>query len=253
MATNFLVARNVSGFVVDNEEEVTYEHSWSIMEFSKKMKMKNKECLYSDVFSYNTKEGPTSWKWKCYPNGIDKCKNSVSLYLMFSDGGEFTATYKMGIVSKSGDKKDVIQVGTPMTFHPGEWFGLNSLISHQLLREKQVDLMPNDTLTVFLEITIKLDKGEESPEEKLSRDFANMLLNSKFYDCTIVTEDREFHCHKVILSGRSSVFDAMFTHDMRERDEKRIYITDFDPDTINDMIKYIYSGKVDELDAKSVR
>ena len=38
---------------------------------------------------------------------------------------------------------------------------------------------------------------------------------------------------------------------MKENKESRITITDLDPDTVLDLINYIYSGKVAELDGKA--
>ena len=40
------------------------------------------------------------------------------------------------------------------------------------------------------------------------------------------------------------MFEAMFTHDMSENRSSRVCIEDLDPDTVYDMISYIYSGRV---------
>jgi len=46
------------------------------------------------------------------------------------------------------------------------------------------------------------------------------------------------------IVNRSTVFEAMFTHDMTENRSSRVCIEDLDPDTVYDMISYIYSGRV---------
>ena len=66
-----------------------------------------------------------------------------------------------------------------------------------------------------------------------------------------ITQGREFKCHQNILAGRSSVFDAMFSHDMEERRSSKVDIQDLDSDTVHDMIIYIYSGKVEKIDDKA--
>ena len=43
---------------------------------------------------------------------------------------------------------------------------------------------------------------------------------------------------------RSTVFEAMFTHDMSENRSSKVNIVDLDPDIVYDMISYIYSGRV---------
>ena len=78
-----------------------------------------------------------------------------------------------------------------------------------------------------------------------------MLRQSKFSDCVVACEGREFRCHKNILASRSTVFDAMFTHDMEENRSSKVDIQDLDGETVHDMIVYIYSGKVEKIDDKA--
>lgn len=47
------------------------------------------------------------------------------------------------------------------------------------------------------------------------------------------------------------MFEAMFTHDMKENKDSKVDIVDFDGDTVHDMIIYIYSGKVSDLEGKA--
>ena len=62
---------------------------------------------------------------------------------------------------------------------------------------------------------------------------------------TIVCEDddREFHCHKVILAGRSPVFETMFSVEMKEKTDNQVIIKDMDADTLHEMLRYIYGRK----------
>ena len=55
--------------------------------------------------------------------------------------------------------------------------------------------------------------------------------------------DRVFECHQFMLSSRSPVFRAMFQSDMTEAATKRVDIQDLQPDTVNDMLLYIYTGE----------
>jgi speckle-type POZ protein len=43
----------------------------------------------------------------------------------------------------------------------------------------------------------------------------------------------------------------MFTHDMEENRKSKVDIVDLDGDTVHDMVRYIYSGKVAELEGKA--
>ena len=153
-------------------------------------------------------------------------------------------------------------------------------MSHSELRHPQLNLLPSDTLTILCEISISGESvvtsgtsksvmdivrcqrfllyflivrpvqarggrvAEPASATRLSSDIGNIFHNGKFTDCTIVCEGREFKCHQNILAGRSSVFDAMFSHDMEEKRRGNVDIQDLDSDTVHDMIIYIYSGKV---------
>ena len=48
----------------------------------------------------------------------------------------------------------------------------------------------------------------------------------------------------ITILFRSPVFNAMFIHNMTEAQEKIIDIEDLDIETVRDMLKYMYAGKV---------
>ena len=54
---------------------------------------------------------------------------------------------------------------------------------------------------------------------------------------------REFECHKAILSARSPVFCAMFEHRMEETRQNRVEISDLDPETVSEVLRFIYTGQ----------
>ena len=84
-------------------------------------------------------------------------------------------------------------------------------------------------------------------------DYNNLLETGTFSDVTIKCEGVELACHKVILGARSPVFNAMFVHNMTESQEKKIDIEDLDIETVKDMLKYMYAGKIENLNTRSPR
>ncbi|KAF7253103.1 hypothetical protein EG68_06838 [Paragonimus skrjabini miyazakii] len=59
---------------------------------------------------------------------------------------------------------------------------------------------------------------------------------------------RQFEAHKAILAARSPVFAAMFEHGMEESRANRVEITDMEPETLAEVLHYIYTGQVFGLD-----
>ena len=97
-------------------------------------------------------------------------------------------------------------------------------------------------------------------------DMERLLESGTLTDVTIKCENRILECHKVgwfsqeiiyhfclqaILSARSTVFRAMFQHEMIEKKSNEILISDIDFCTVKDMVKFIYSGRLKDLADKS--
>ena len=66
----------------------------------------------------------------------------------------------------------------------------------------------------------------------MHNDSLNLVLNVGIYDFYV----------KILF--RSTVFDAMFSNNMLEAQSSIVNIQDLDADIVEDMVKYIYSGRV---------
>ncbi|XP_035031087.1 kelch-like protein 23 [Hippoglossus stenolepis] len=53
-----------------------------------------------------------------------------------------------------------------------------------------------------------------------------------------------FHCHKALLSARSSYFKVMFTADMRERTDSSITLTGLRAEVLGALVNYVYTAQV---------
>uniref|UniRef100_A0AAY4AXA1 Kelch-like family member 23 n=1 Tax=Denticeps clupeoides TaxID=299321 RepID=A0AAY4AXA1_9TELE len=77
----------------------------------------------------------------------------------------------------------------------------------------------------------------------------NMLrafyLGDLFTDVSLkCSSGQVFHCHKVVLSGRSAYFKVMFTLDMRERSTQLISLPGVDADILEALVNYAYTSSV---------
>ena len=83
--------------------------------------------------------------------------------------------------------------------------------------------------------------------DKLTLDLSSLLTNADSSDVVLVAGDgEELPAHKLILSARSPIFAAMFSFDSKEKQDSRVEIPDVSSDTLKSMLKYIYSGQIDE-------
>lgn len=74
-----------------------------------------------------------------------------------------------------------------------------------------------------------------------------MLDQGDLSDVVLNVKGKEFKAHKMILSARSKVFSAMFTHDMKERKEGKVNIEDINASDMHNLLIYIYSGVMPDI------
>ncbi|XP_052223642.1 BTB/POZ domain-containing protein 6-B-like [Dreissena polymorpha] len=79
-----------------------------------------------------------------------------------------------------------------------------------------------------------------------------MLENESLCDVIFAAgnEQKQIKCHKFILASRSPVLYAMFCGTLAESKDV-IYVPDIEPSTLDNLLRYLYSGKV-EINADTV-
>lgn len=80
-----------------------------------------------------------------------------------------------------------------------------------------------------------IDNGFNS---KLIKSFIDIWQTGKFSDISLVADSRKFPAHKFVLCMHSQVF----AEELREKDMREIIIRDFDPEVVEEFIKYLYTG-----------
>ncbi|CAG5102326.1 Similar to spopla: Speckle-type POZ protein-like A (Danio rerio) [Cotesia congregata] len=149
--------------------------------------------------------------------------------------------------SKNGNRK--VQAKYLSGYGPSKFVNINELLVNKN------NFLPNDTLTVCVELIVydeyiavkNSNNLLEGCKRKLSDDFKDFFETKKKCDVAIKVGDKEFCAHKMILIARSSVFEAMFSHDMKENKENEVTIPDIDPEVFKKVLDYIYTDRVDDL------
>ena len=76
-------------------------------------------------------------------------------------------------------------------------------------------------------------------DEKLLQTF-DRVGNEEFSDVVVTCGSKSFCCHKIILAKWSEVFSAMFKHQFEENNNGEIVIKDFDVETVESLINFMY-------------
>ena len=93
-------------------------------------------------------------------------------------------------------------------------------------------------------------------EDQLSLDFGSLLESGIYSDVRLIAKNQpgiEFKAHKAILASRSPVFAAMFTSQFKEKDSDRVEIADVTADVLKQMLQFIYSNHVDNLEKDTLK
>ena len=120
-------------------------------------------------------------------------------------------------------------------------------------------LEQDDFLEIDLQLQLQFNRMEEllhplqeDKEPTIKETIKSIFNKSDLSDLKIICESQEFHCHKLILSLRSSVFKRMIASDLKlseAEDESTLKIDDVSADVMGTFLNFIYT---DELKAKNV-
>jgi len=139
-------------------------------------------------------------------------------------------------------------------------------ISLPKLADMQRDgLLQNDTLCVYGDLCLWSESFKNSssitrsspdivvPSCDLADDLAALWRDPEatHADIKLVAGEKSFMAHKAILAARSPMLRAMFSLDMKEKEASEIDVVDVSPETLAQMIEFMYTGNVDDLDERA--
>lgn len=129
----------------------------------------------------------------------------------------------------------------------GDLIGWSEFVEKNFVLHNENCQLIDDCLNVQLNLKVFLKEiggpKRYNAEAELANDFSLLFENDTHSDVTFTIGDKIIKAHKNILSARSSVFSAMFQHDMIENTTNSVIITDFDFDTMKEILRFIYTGK----------
>ena len=103
----------------------------------------------------------------------------------------------------------------------------------------------NTVLRLQLNITIEIGQDLVTQEQSLkSVGYSRKFNDENSSDFKIKCENKVFHVHQWILSNQSQYFSALLDNDCVETRTKELVIHDFDCDTVESLLRYLYNGTI---------
>jgi len=260
----------------------TFSHMWIVENFSSYLEDPEPIiCLSSAPFSpVSGLSMGTQWRLVCYPKGnYGASSNYMSIFLEYIKGEhDIKAKAEYSLVNRKCELTDMRKDAQFSIYKCGNSRGFINYVKYDTLTLLENETLDDDKLKIYIRITIMDDaiteetKYQEFDEndsvnfttrglEGLVRDFSQLLLNSSIQLSDIQIKVRSieqqstpviFNAHKLILAARSPVFAAMFATHTLETKTNIIEIHDLHPNTIQSMLEYIYTGKVNDIKNSTV-
>jgi len=247
---------------LNSDVPVKHSHALKISRFRQCLDQYETSMFIQDSFSVNVSGVRTHWELRVYPNGYDD-ENAGYLGIFVkhkeSNAHRYLIKSVVQLIDASGSKK--VPVDLPgKILSAKQMHGTKKYIERDFLMQ-DTQLYSNDSITFLLEAEIcqpgtktsvvddrrndenRSDSTRSIISDRMSNDLLQMLTSGNHSDLVLKCDDKVFPCHKSILAARSAVFDAMFQHEMTEHRLSEVIISDMSPDTVKEMLEYIYCGK----------
>ena len=178
-----------------------------------------------------------------------------SLGLCVTSGTSVCATYKFTLVGDLQKMYSLVQDTAQSFSQPKQYSFIRQSIRCSEIRKYicNGELRIKCAIKFFSDQSVFHHDGNfvNIPDCDLKESLATLLRDGDHSDVTLVVAGgREFKAHKNILSARSPVFAKMFKHGMSESISNRVTITDIAPDTMEDLLAYVYTGYAPMFKAK---
>ena len=121
------------------------------------------------------------------------------------------------------------------------------------IKRKQTDKMAAGIVAAESKDAMFHIKVKSSPLKEDTRHRERLLVSidnfrcwEKFSDVVLCIGNQQCHAHRLVLAASSSVFEAMLSADMKEKNQGKIDLTDsgIRLETLQELLHYIYTGNI---------
>ncbi|GBN76572.1 Speckle-type POZ protein [Araneus ventricosus] len=210
----------------------------------------------------------------------DSSEGKVMVEITPSARNQILAKYEISLLDRSGEKIVCGETDCRLDAARKDIQNLPLSLTRQAILNGKSDFLPEDNLTLscecvfstgveyakiertlyekpfvaFSEISNDVQsKGIYNAAQKLSAcpsaldDLKAIYNNQLLTDVELETKAKSFPAHKIWLCARSPVFKTMLTSDMREKNSNSIPIGDLEDDTVQQLLLFLYTDKLEKL------
>uniref|UniRef100_A0A0N5BST2 BTB domain-containing protein n=1 Tax=Strongyloides papillosus TaxID=174720 RepID=A0A0N5BST2_STREA len=234
------------------DSTVTFESTWEVSkaEIFKDLFL----SLQSPIFHNNQNE-ETKWRLNVHRRiDADKGDEFFSFFLNLENSlpEKTKAKFKLSLLNKRQEK--VLPKESPVeNIHGRELcYSFFDFFGKKYINNNSSDLLFDGNLKISCEITLFGDSKDKNNSQNPTPvlDTSKLLFSHQYSDFTITVDGVDLKAHKMVLSLRSPVFDAMFNSNIQESQSNRVEIKDFGINVVREMLTYIYTNtcpKIKEL------
>ncbi|OZC11432.1 hypothetical protein X798_01289 [Onchocerca flexuosa] len=254
-------------------DTIVFMHKWNVSQFSVQQELSSPgDFIESNVFG--STDHDYRFRLKLFPCGKDEeCRGYLSLFLQIFKCPSAKLRFRVNFYIEAADgprgcalNKNVV------TINRGGIVTASKFFSTETLKSRVAKFLPDDVLTVGVELTVYGDQNSTEIEPDLDliygnsgsstsgissgisdevrtrldphfmgRDLGQLLDNGDFSDFTLHVGRRSFKCHKAILSARSPFFQAMFRDQTNQESVSgEVNLEDIAAETMAYVLEYIY-------------
>lgn len=255
----------VSSWSHSSFENFEFSHRWTISQFGLRCSCMN-DPLESAPFLSVSPSG-TSFEWilrlnPFYQNFRYDRATDMTVYTNYTSLGlmlvsplkeKIWVQFKLCILDKDCRETNVHSFGISEV-RTKTYMGFTEFVDREnLLKRSHSSHLVKDTLTVQCKARVYLLRkpvntlGHSSQIEVSSFDLSALMTAARKDDCftdvTVVTRGKEFRAHKVVLATQSTFFKTCFEQRWDRKDD-RVEMDDLDPDLLQVLISYLYTGEI---------
>lgn len=178
----------------------------------------------------------------------DEKSNYIALFIKRKDSGPLISIkYNMKLLVNNVKQKEF---SSTEVFEKENGFGHRNVILISDLLKMTLDVVIIRCLLNY-DGRKKVETSIYQIHQTVCDNLGGLYLNEKWSDVELHVEGKKLHAHKMILAARSSVFSAMFDHDMAENLTNEVNIEDIDLESFKCVLRFMYCGEIDVISTEN--